>query len=253
MKFRLRAFGLHLTGSACVLALMLGGFYFGWYRWPGWYLSGALSVVLVMCSVDLALGPTLTLLVANPHNLAAYSRADHRDHCGGAGCGPCLRDDHAVDGAAALLHRTPIKAWTWCRHRTWKPSGRPSAEGQSAFAPHWYSGVRWVWAPIPTDPEAAKSVGGTAFDDVVDMPRYFKPWTAGLSELREEPAAGKRCQGFSKGEKASLAQRLAASGIDPEQANAMVMWGQEGTLPLLTVFDPQSLQVRAMLRVHRQR
>src|SRR5450755_914411 len=66
MKFRLRAFGLHLAGSCCVLALVLGSFYLGWYRWPGWYLSGVLSVVAVMCVVDLALGPILTMIVANP-------------------------------------------------------------------------------------------------------------------------------------------------------------------------------------------
>ena len=253
MKFRLRAFGLHLTGSACVLALMLGSFYFGWYRWPGWYLSGVLSVVLVMCLVDLALGPTLTLLVANPHKPRRV-----------------LARDIAIIVAvqvAALAYGT-ITLWI----------GRPlyytysnqsldmvqasdleadeiarALKDNPAFAPHWYSGVRWVWAPIPTDPEAAKTVGGTAFDDVVDMPRYFKPWTAGLSELRKNLRPVSDVRGFSKGEKASLAQRLATSGIDPTQANAMVMWGQEGTLPLLTVFDPQSLQVRAMLRVHRQR
>jgi hypothetical protein len=253
MKFRLRAFGLHLTGSACVLALVLGSFYFLWYRWPGWYLSGVLTVVLVMFSVDLALGPTLTLIVANPHKPRRV-----------------LGRDIAIIVAAqvAALAYGTITLWM----------GRPlyytysyqsldmvqasdleadeiarALKDNPAFAPHWYSGVRWVWAPIPADPEAAKTVGGTAFDDVVDMPRYFKPWTAGLSELRKNLRPVSEIRGFSKGEKTLLAQRLAASGVDPAQANAMVMWGQEGTLPLLIVFDPQTLEVRTMLRVHRKR
>src|SRR5579862_6451177 len=65
MKFRLSAFGLHLLGSVCALTLVLGSMYLGWYRWPGWYLSSVLHVVGVVVVVDLVLGPTLTLIVAN--------------------------------------------------------------------------------------------------------------------------------------------------------------------------------------------
>ena len=39
MRFRLRFFGLHLVASVVVLTLVLGSFYLGWYRWPGWYLA----------------------------------------------------------------------------------------------------------------------------------------------------------------------------------------------------------------------
>jgi len=66
VKFRLKAFALHLTGSACALTIVIGGMYLGWYRWPGWYLTGVLHVVAIVVIVHLALGPTLTLIVANP-------------------------------------------------------------------------------------------------------------------------------------------------------------------------------------------
>ena len=66
MRFRLKAFGLHLSGSALALSIVLGALYFGWYRWPGWYLTNALGVVAIVLLVDLVLGPTLTFLVANP-------------------------------------------------------------------------------------------------------------------------------------------------------------------------------------------
>src|SRR5690349_18721712 len=66
MRFRFKAFGLHLLGSTCLLALALGALYLGWYRWPGWYLAGAVTVALMMSGVDVVLGPMLTLLVANP-------------------------------------------------------------------------------------------------------------------------------------------------------------------------------------------
>src|SRR5207244_13464431 len=40
--------------------------YLVWYRWPGWYLTEVLHVVVIVVRVDLALGPALTLVVANP-------------------------------------------------------------------------------------------------------------------------------------------------------------------------------------------
>src|SRR5882724_7838285 len=66
MRFRLKAFGLHLLGSAIVLALVLGGLYLGWYRWPGWYLTNVSHVAAILGCVDLTLGPLVTLIIANP-------------------------------------------------------------------------------------------------------------------------------------------------------------------------------------------
>ena len=65
MRFRLKAFGLHLLASASVLTLILGTLYLGWYRWPGWYLTDVKQVVFVMISVDVVLGPSLTFIIAN--------------------------------------------------------------------------------------------------------------------------------------------------------------------------------------------
>jgi hypothetical protein len=252
MKFRLRAFGLHLAGSAGVLALVLGSFYGGWYRWPGWYLSGVLSVVLVMCLVDVALGPSLTLIVANPHKARSTLKRD-------------IAIIVAVQ-AAALIYGT-VTLWM----------GRPlyytysnksldmvqasdleadeiarALKDNPAFAPHWYSGVRWVWAPLPADPEAAASItGGTAFgaQDVVDMPRYFRPWAEGLPELRKNLQPLGDIAALYEPEKASLAGQMAALGILATQANAMVLWGEEGTRPMLAVFDPESLKIRATMKI----
>jgi hypothetical protein len=65
MRFRLKAFALHFLSSATILILILGSLYFGWYRWPGWYLTDVTRVVLVMICVDVVLGPTLTLIIAD--------------------------------------------------------------------------------------------------------------------------------------------------------------------------------------------
>src|SRR5580692_3576729 len=65
MRFRLKLFSLHLLSSATVLTLVLGSLYLGWYRWPGWYLTDVTRVIVVMVCVDVVLGPTLTLIIAN--------------------------------------------------------------------------------------------------------------------------------------------------------------------------------------------
>ena len=74
MRFRFRAFGLHLLASAIALTLVLGTLYLGWYRWPGWYLADVVQVVLVLAGVDLALGPLLTFVIARSSKSRMSSR-----------------------------------------------------------------------------------------------------------------------------------------------------------------------------------
>src|SRR5882672_896867 len=64
MRFRFKAFGLHFLASSVALSSTLGALYFGWYRWPGWYLTDVVTVVAVLVGVDIVLGPLLTLIVA---------------------------------------------------------------------------------------------------------------------------------------------------------------------------------------------
>ena len=61
MRFRFKAFGWHLLGSASALTLTLGLLYLGWYHWPGWYLADMPTVLAIMVGVDVVLGPLLTL------------------------------------------------------------------------------------------------------------------------------------------------------------------------------------------------
>src|ERR1700733_13207531 len=67
MKFRFKAFGWHVFGSTTLFVLALSLLYFGWYQWPGWYLTGALKIVVLMAGIDIVLGPLLTLIIANPN------------------------------------------------------------------------------------------------------------------------------------------------------------------------------------------
>jgi hypothetical protein len=249
MRFRLQAFGLHLAGSACALTLILGGLYLGWYRWPGWYLTGVLHVLVILGIVDLGLGPTLTLIVA--------SRTKP---------GRVLARDIAVIatvqllallyGAVTLWQGRPLY-YTFSTDRMEMVQASDLEAGEIALArqrnpvlaPHWYSTPRWVWAPLPDDPEEASSIVNAVVlgkgQDIIDMPRYFRSWEQALPKLREHlhTAADLR---LSKKEQQALSARLSALGVAPGERNAMVLWGDVPRV--VVIFDPATLRIRAILK-----
>jgi hypothetical protein len=249
MRFRLQAFGLHLTGSATALILVLGALWLGWYQWPGWYLAGALQVVGILVMVDLVLGPTLTLIVANPEK--------HRTE---------LARDISIIVAVQLIALAYGAVTLW--------GGRPlyytfsvdrlelvqasdlktadiriGREQNPALAPSWYSLPRWVWVPLPENPEEAqKIISGTLSggSDVIQMPRYFQPWARGLGELRKHLANVDTYQYFTATEKQTLKSRMSQRGLPADQATTMIMWG--GSRRVLAVFDLETLRIRALIR-----
>ncbi|HEY4749555.1 MAG TPA: hypothetical protein VIH60_04135 [Steroidobacteraceae bacterium] len=250
MRFRLKAFGLHLAGSTCALSVILGGMYLGWYRGPGWYLSGVARVVVVLGLVDVCLGPTLTLIIANP-------RKPRRLFVRDIGTIVAVQIVALAYGAMTVWQGRPLY-YTFSVDRLemvqasdLKPEQIALAQRQNpALAPHWYSRPRWIWAPLPEDPqEQAKIVNGALFggDDVIQMPRYFKPWNQALPQLRTKLQAVGDMHDLNKREKADLTARVSALGLAPVQKNAMILWG--GTRQELVVFDVNSLRISAILRV----
>jgi hypothetical protein len=250
MRFRLRAFLLHLAGSAGALTLILGGLYLGWYRWPGWYLTGVVHILIIVLVVDLALGPTITLIIANPKKPRRHLARDITIVV-------LVQLVALTYGAITLWHGRPLYyTFSTDRLETVQASDiekKDALEGRRLrpdLAPYWYSRPRWVWAPLPADPdEAAKIVNATLSGgpDVIDMPRYFTAWDAGLPTLREKLTALGDIKYFSKAEQKTLRERMSGRGLDPAQRNALVMWG--GTSQkLLAVFDVQSLKLRALIK-----
>jgi hypothetical protein len=249
MRFRLKAFGLHLSASVTLLTLILGALYLGWYRWPGWYLTGALHVVVILGVVDLALGPSLTLIVANPRK---PRRALARD----IGVIVIVQLAALVYGAATLwLGRPLYYPFSVDRLQIVQASDLEASEialarqQNPALAPHWYSLPRWIWAPLPDDPdEAAKIVGSTLFggQDVVQMPRYFRSWEQGLPKLRQQLARVDDLKGLSKAERGAVRTRMSRLGLAPGERNALLMWGE--VRRVLVIFDPGTLRIRAILK-----
>jgi hypothetical protein len=248
MRFRLKASGLHLSASATLLTLILGSLYLGWYRWPGWYLTGVVRILVIVGIVDLALGPTLTLLIANPRKPRPELARD-------IAVIVCVQLVALVYGATTLWRGRPLYyTFSVDRLEIVQASDLEANEialaqrHNSALAPHWYSRPRWVWAPLPESSEATKIVGAAIFGgpDVIDMPRYFRAWNEALPSLREKLVAVSDMPSLSRADKEALKKRMTTLGLAPAQRNALLMWGHPRLA--VAVFDPDTLRVRAILK-----
>jgi Fe2+ transport system protein FeoA len=249
MSRRPKAFGLHLLGSAIVLTLVLGGLYLGWYRWPGWYLAGASAVAAMVLGVDLALGPLMTLIIANP-------RKPQRELARDISIIVLVQLSALVYGSVTLWQGRPLY-YTFSADRLemvqaseLEPKEIVLAQQQNpAFAPHWYSLPRWIWAPLPADKDEAARimseavVGGT---DVIQMPRYFKPWDDGLRDLAKQLHKVDDAKVFSPAEKQALKRRMTKLGFPPDQPITLTMWGKDR--PLIAVVDRANLRIVAIIK-----
>ena len=253
MKFRVKAFSLHLLGSAAVLTLVLGALYLGWYRWPGWYLCDALTVVPILAFVDLTLGPLLTLLIASP---AKARRELARD----IAIIVAVQLAALAYGATTLWQGRPLYyAFSEDRLELVQASDLDPHEvalaisQNPAFAPHWYSLPRWVWAPLPEDAGESAQIMMAAIsggDDVIQMPRHFRAWEQGLPKLRAHLQSLEKLRDTRLlKKKPMLRAQMQARGLAPDAATTLVMSGRGP--PLLAVFDRDTLRLRALLRADR--
>jgi len=81
--------------------------------------------------------------------------------------------------------------------------------------------------------------------DIIQMPRYFRPWEQGLPQLRDLLVPLEDMKYFSKTQKQTLRARMAERNLPVNERNMMVMWG--GSQRLLVVFDPATLHILAIL------
>jgi hypothetical protein len=250
MKFRFKAFGLHLLGSAIVLTLVLGGLYLGWYRWPGWYLTDVAHVALIFGSVDLTLGPLVTLIIANPGK-------PRRELARDIAVIVAVQLTALVYGAVTLWNGRPLY-YTFSVDRLeivqasqLKLEEIATARKQNPdFAPDWQSMPRWVWVPLPQDAEESARIATAVMTgsgpDIIEMPRYFKSWDQGLPSLRKQLKTVDQLAIFSKGQRQTLKERMARLGLATDQPNTLFLSGH--LQPVLAVFDQSNLRIKAFIR-----
>ena len=249
MRFRVKTSGLHLLASTVALSLILGTLYFGWYAWPGWYLTGVAHVAIVLAGVDLVLGPALTFIIAHP---AKPRRELTRDISMIVAVQFCA----LIYGSVSIWNGRPLYYAYSLNLLQLVQAQDIGAEEVSLglknnpeLAPHWYSRPRWIWAPLPEDSlirgqiVAAAIMGG---EDVISMPRYFKHWDQGLPALKTMLKTVDDVGYFAGSDKTTLKERMRAAGLATDRPNSMPLTGRGR--PLLAVFDPDSLRLSAILR-----
>jgi hypothetical protein len=249
MKFRFKAFGLHLLASSVALSAILGSLYLGWYRSPGWVLTAVTQVVMVMVGVDVVLGPTLTFIIAR-------SSKPRRELTRDIGVIVAVQLCALVYGTASLWNGRPMyyafSEGILQLVQAYDIDAKEAALGRQqnpGLAPHWYSLPRWVWAPLPPDKELSAKIVRSAItggDDVTSMPRYFKPWEQGLTDLRAKLKKVDDVAYFARGEKNTLKERMRAAGLATDDPNAMPVIGRGH--PLLAVVDPTTGKIKAILK-----
>ena len=248
MKFRLKAFAAHLTGSALALTLVLGALYLGWYHWPGWHLTDAVHVVVVMVGVDVVIGPLITLIIAS-------ARKPRRELARDIAIIVAVQLAALGYGATTLWHGRPlyyafsVNCLQVLQASDIDPEAARSAREQKlALAPHWYSLPRWIWAPFPTDKALAEKIfqglmqGGY---DIVGYPQYYKTWPEGAKELRSHLQRVNDIKFFIPKQRTLLEKRMQAAGLPVDQANGIALTGRGSSL--LAVMDPRNLKLLAIL------
>jgi hypothetical protein len=249
MKFRFKAFGLHLLASSVALSTILGSLYLGWYRWPGWILTDVTRVVMVMVGVDVVLGPSLTFIIARS---SKPGRVLARDIAVIVAVQLCALGY----GTVSLWNGRPMY-YTFSVNvlqlvQAYDIDDEEAALGRQQnpnLAPHWYSLPRWVWAPLPADSAVSEKIVRstiTGGDDVTSMPRYFKPWSEGLNDLRANLKKVDNVAYFAPREKNTLKEHMRAAGLTTDELNAMPLTGRGH--PLLAVIDPATATIKAILR-----
>jgi hypothetical protein len=249
MHFRLKAFSLHLLSSASVLTLILGCLYFGWYHWPGWYLTAVTTVVLVMVCVDVVLGPMLTLIIANKNK-------PRRELARDIGIIVAVQLCALIYGSVQLWNGRPLyyvfsqNALSVVQAYDITDQEADLGRSQNAeFAPHWYSLPRWAWAPLPQDPkdrQAIISAVASGAGDLIAMPRYYRSCEQGLPSLRDELKKLDDSSFYTALEKKKLKEHLQADGIATDEATTLPFTGR--ARPLLAVFNRSNLRIVAMVK-----
>jgi hypothetical protein len=250
VAFRFKLFSLHLLSSVLVLTLVWASLYLGWYRWPGWYLSGAIGITVIMALVDIVLGPALTLIIANPTK-------SRRELARDIAVIATVQLGALVYGAVTLWHGRPLY-YTYSERflQMVQASDLNPAEVElglklnPALAPHWYSRPRWIYAPLPRDPKLRDQIMAdsiTGGNDVIQMPRYYQPWQNALADLRNNLRVVGKMTELSLKDKRTAEARMKERGYSADQAIALPMLGRGK--PLVAVFDPKTLRMLTLIRV----
>ena len=216
-RSRARASAIHATASVAVAALAALLVFRAWYPWPYTTLAGGLELFVLVCSVDVVLGPVITF--------AIFDRAKGW---------PVLRRDLAivvllqlsalVYGLHVVFIARPVALALEGEHLS-VISAIDVVESELPLAPPGlqrlpFDGPRLVRTVVPSDPDEKLDaiMQATSGVDLGKRPRYWRAWD---DEARREALAVarplERLQRSGPGKEAALAQAIARTGREESQ------------------------------------
>lgn len=182
--FRFKLFFSHFFLGILVLGGLTALFWFNWYAWPAWYLSGAAHIFVLILGVDLTVGPIVTFLVADP-------RKPRRNLVMDLSVVAIIQICALAWGAhAAWVGRPIYTAFAVDKFVVTQANQIPDEEWRKAqntpFAQRVFKPMQWVLAKLPDDLNERLDIVNSAMSEGVDingMPRYFKPLEQGREQI----------------------------------------------------------------------
>ena len=185
MTFRIKAFLWHLSTSALLLSVFAGLVLWMWYApWPLLSLQGGIKILALMILVDVVLGPSFTLLVANPKK----SRRE-------------LMVDISVIVFAQLVafgygswvlysERPLFMALTDGRVEVVRaPDVDQNRVDKSVIGQGKGVGAQWVWVEIPKIMQFAQILNQITGSSGVELkPEYYRPLQSAKSNVLDKQA-----------------------------------------------------------------
>jgi hypothetical protein len=175
---RLRAFTLHLTASVLLFLVFLGLIVIIWYPPPYFTIDGGWTLLKILISVHLVLGPLLTLIVFKPGKWGL--RFDLI-------CIGLLQLGALLYGGALLYQQRPTFVVFAVDRFTTIPA---AAIDPDQVPPELRHGPqpRWVEAHFPKDPKARQAmmfaVVMEGAPDIEYRPELYQPYAPDLAQLR---------------------------------------------------------------------
>lgn len=169
MSRRYLFFFFHFLTSFSVLAVVIFVAYHNWYFFPFWYLLGAESVFIVLCLVDVVIGPLVTLVVSSPGKNLRVLKKD-------LSIVALLQFVALVYGCYTLWVGRPVYNVFVDDHFevvAYKDLGLDAAKELSAFAP-----LTTVGAKIPSDESDAMAAVYRIVSEgrpLSTLPKYYVP------------------------------------------------------------------------------
>ena len=179
---RVRAALVHLTLSAMVAALVFLPLYFYWYPDVLFESAGGRDLFRLVISVDVTLGPLITLIVFKPgkngllFDLAVIG---------------LLQVSALCYGVYVLFESRPVYiAYVVDRYEIVRANGFPEGELDKGHAAGYdrlsWTGPKLVGVRLPTDPDESFNLGisGMGGVDAQYYPRYYVPYDKVRGEVK---------------------------------------------------------------------